>query len=218
MSRRVPLLTRLFGGARIPSSVTVGHWTQIGHGVVLGDRVRLGDWSRVGEGSVIGADCVFGPWARVGANVTLGAGVRLGSHTRVQDGVTVPDGAVFADCDLVTHDGVVPNRTGGYAYGLLGQAAMVSSPFGVFLIPFDEDLFVLPTRHEDRHHAVVEQMIEDHQWGRSDALDLCRVPHPPAPSELGEMIRAVRQRQKRAHLRVVPGEPDRGQDDDQPSP
>ena len=191
------LLSRLFGRPRRPRSVTVGTWTRIGQDVILGERVRLGDWSQVGDRSRIGEDSVFGPWARVGADVTLGARVRLGSHTRVQDGVVIPDDAVLGDGDLVTPDGIIPNRCGGFTTTILGGCAFISGPFGRFLVPLeggDPD-------------ELTSQMVDDHQWGRSDALEPCRCFRAPHPEEEEAAFRAVRARQKLHRLGLWPRPP-----------
>jgi hypothetical protein len=188
------LLSRLFGGTRRPRSVTVGTWTRIGDQVTLGERVVLGDWSHVGDRSRIGPDCVFGPWARVGADVILGARVRLGSHTRVQDGVAIPDDAVLGDGDLVTPDGIIPNRCGGFMTTILRGGAFISGPFGKFLVPLEES----------DPDALTDQMVDDHQWGRSDALEPCRCFRPPYPEEEEAAFRAVRSRQKLHRLGLWP--------------
>jgi len=200
MSKRLSLFDRLLSGSRVHRTVTVGAytkiapgavigervslgtWTKIAAGAAIGERVRLGDWSEVGAGSVIGPDVTFGPWARVGRDVTLGAGVRLGSHTRVQDGVTVPDGAVFCDCDLVTPEGVIPNCTGGSITSFFPEGAMVSGPFGAFLIPH--------VSHAD-DEELIDQLVDDHQWGRSEALEAFRVPHLPPPGMEQEAFRGA---------------------------
>jgi len=148
----------------------------------------------VGDGSRIGEDCVFGPWARVGANVTLGARVRLGSHTRVQDGVTIPDDAVLGDGDLVTPDGVIPNRCGGFMTTILRGGAFVSGPFGQFLIPLEES----------DPDELSDWMVDDHQWGRSDALEPCRCFRAPHREEEEAAFRAVRSRQKLHRLGLWP--------------
>ncbi|PTX52351.1 transferase family hexapeptide repeat protein [Gemmobacter caeni] len=188
------VLSRLFGGPRHPRSVTVGTWTRIGEGVILGERVQLGDWSQVGDRSRIGPDSVFGPWARVGADVTIGARVRLGSHTRVQDGVTVPDDAVLGDGDLVTPDGIIPDRCGGFTTTILRGGAFISGPFGKFLVPLEES----------DPDELTDQMVDDHQWGRSDALEPCRCFRPPRPEEEEPAFRAVRSRQKLHRLGLWP--------------
>lgn len=212
MSERIPLLTRLFGPARIHRTVTAGTWTQIGHGaviaeqvrlgswtkigngVVLAERVRLGDWSHVGDGSRIGPDTEFGPWAMVGRDVTIGARVRLGSHTRVQDGVTIPDDAVLGDGDLVTPDGIIPDRCGGFMTTILRGGAFISGPFGKFLVPLEES----------DPDELTDQMVDDHQWGRSDALEPCRCFRAPTPEEEEAAFRAVRARQKLHRLDLWP--------------
>lgn len=191
------MLSRLFGGTLRPRSVTVGTWTRIGEGVLLGERVQLGDWSQVGDRSRIGPDSVFGPWARVGADVTLGARVRLGSHTRVQDGVTVPDDAVLGDGDLVTPDGIIPDRCGGFMTTILRGGAFISGPFGQFLVP-DE---------------LTDQMVDDHQWGLSDALEPCRCFRAPTPEEEEAAFRSVRSRQKLHRLGLWPVRPPIGGSD-----
>lgn len=188
------LLSRLFGLPRRPRSVIVGTWTRISQDVTLGERVRLGDWSHVGDGSRIGEDCVFGPWARVGANVTLGARVRLGSHTRVQDGMVIPDDAVLGDNDLVTPDRIIPNRCGGFSISFLRGGAYIAGPFGRFLVPLEEsDL-----------DEMTDQMVDDHQWGRSDALEPCRCFRAPYPEEEEAAFLAVRARQKLHRLGLWP--------------
>lgn len=212
MSERIPLLTRLFGRARIHQTVTagtwtkigrgaviaervrIGNWSQVGEGVLLGDRVQLGDWSQVGDRSRIGPDSVFGPWARVGADVTLGARVRLGSHTRVQDGVEIPDDAVLGDGDLVTPDGIIPDRCGGFMTTILRGGAFISGPFGKFLVPLEKS----------DPDELTDQMVDDHQWGRSDALEPCRCFRAPTPEEEGAAFRAVRSRQKLHRLCLWP--------------
>jgi hypothetical protein len=198
MSKRLSLFDRILSGSRIHRTVTVGDytriaagtvigeraslgtWTKIEAGAVIGERVSLGDWSEVGAGSVVGPDVTFGPWARVGRGVTLDAGVRLGSHTRVQDGVTVPDGAVFNDFDLVTPEGVILNRTGGSVTSFYQEGAMVSGPFGSFLIPL--------VSHADEDE-LIDQIVEEYQWGRSGLLEAFRVPHLPPPGMEQEAFR-----------------------------
>lgn len=194
------LLSRLFGGTRRPRSVTVGTWTRIGEGVILGERVRLGDWSQVGDRSRIGPDSVFGPWARVGADVTLGARVRLGSHTRVQDGVMIPDDAVLGDADLVTPDGIIPDRCGGFMTTILRGGAFISGPFGQFLVPLES------TDPND----LTDRMVDDHQWGRSDALEPCRCFRAPYPEEEEPAFRTIRARQKLHRLGLWPVRPPSG--------
>lgn len=197
------LFSRLFAGTRRPRSVTLGTWTKIGEGVILGERVRFGDWSQVGDRSRIGPDCAFGPWAQVGADVTLGARVRLGSHTRVQDGVTVPDDAVFGDRDLVTPDGVIPDRCGGYSTTILRGGAYVAGPFGKFLVPLEES----------DPDELTDQMVDEHQWGRSDALEPCRCLRAPHPGEEEAGFRAIRARQKLYRLGLWPVRPPIGGSD-----
>lgn len=168
------LLSKISGfllSKRFPSSVEVGRWTRVGDDVEIGENVRLGPWSQVGDNCSIGEGTTFGKWACIGSNVTLGANVRLGSHTRVMNGVTVPPGAVFDDGDLVTRQGVIPNRTGGYSRVSTPDGIAVSAPFGRFLVPL----------HGDLGMSLVEKMVEDHQWGRSTMLEDFRVIPAPEP-------------------------------------
>lgn len=185
MSKRLSLFDRLLSGSRIPRSVTVGAFTKIEPGAIIGERVRLGDWSEVGSGSRVGPDCVFGPWAKVGRGVTLGAGVRLGSHSRIGDGTYIPEGMSVGDNELITPQGVFENRTGGFVTSIFEDAATVSGPFGHFLIPLD------PGDPDE----LIDQLVEDHQWGRSDALEPCRLLRTLRPEEMEAALRVVRSRQ-----------------------
>lgn len=185
MSKRLSLFDRLLSGSRIPRSVTVGAFTRIETGALISERVRLGDWSEVGSGSRVGPDCVFGPWAKVGRGVTLGAGVRLGTHSRIGDGTFIPEGMTVGDNELITPQGVFENRTGGFVTSIYPDAATVTGPFGHFLIPLDP---------EDPDE-LIDQLVEDHQWGRSDALEPCRLLRAPRPEEMEAALRVVRARQ-----------------------
>lgn len=167
--------------ARIASDVEIGAWTEVGAGVRIGRGTKIGSWSQVGEGSVIGQDVLFGSWAKVGCRVTLGDGVRLGSHTIVQDGVTVPAGAVFQDCDLVTAQGIIPDRTGGFVMGLNDAVFEINGPFGKFQIPVPSRSLLSEQDIEDVHR-IFRKKIEDFQWGRSDALEAFRVIPEPEPT------------------------------------
>lgn len=173
--------SRIDRSARIASDVEIGAWTEVAAGVRIGRGTKLGNWSQVGEGSVIGQDVLFGSWAKVGCRVTLGDGVRLGSHTIVQDGVTVPAGAVFQDCDLVTAQGIIPDRTGGYVMGLNGANFEISGPFGKFQIPVPSRSLLSEQDIEDVHR-IFRKKIEEFQWGRSDALEAFRVLKEPEPA------------------------------------
>jgi len=185
MTKRVPFFDRILGGSRISRSVTVGAFTRIEAGAIIGDRVRLGDWSEVGSGSRIGPDCVFGSWAKIGRGVTLGAGVRLGSHSRIGDGTYIPEGMNVGDNELITPQGVFENRTGGFVTSIYPDAATVSGPFGHFLIPLD------PGDPDE----LIDQLVDDHQWGRSDALEPCRLLRAPRPEEMEAALSVVRARQ-----------------------
>ncbi|MCR9074341.1 MAG: hypothetical protein NXI18_22060 [Alphaproteobacteria bacterium] len=186
MSERLSFFDRLLSGSRIHRTVTVGAFTRIGPWAIIGERVRLGDWSEVGAGSRVGPDCVFGPWAKIGRGVTLGAGVRLGTHSRIGDGTHIPEGMVVGDNELITPQGVFENRTGGFGTSILEEAATVSGPFGHFLIPLD------PWDPDE----LIDQLVDDHQWGRSDALEPCRLLRPPRPEEIEGALKVVRARQE----------------------
>lgn len=175
--------SRIDRSARIAFDVEIGAWTEVEAGVRIGQGTKLGNWSQVGEGSCIGQDVLFGSWAKVGRNVMLGDGVRLGSHTIVQDGVTVPAGAVFQDCDLVTPQGIVPDRTGGFVMGLNGTNFEISGSFGKFQIPMPSRS-LLSEQDIENAHRIFRKKIEEFQWGRSDALEAFRViPEPEAASD-----------------------------------
>lgn len=185
MSKRIAFFDRVLGGSRVSRSVIVGPFTRIEPGAIIGERVRLGDWSEVGSGSRIGPDCVFGPWAKIGRGVTLGPGVRLGSHSRIGDGTYIPEGMSVGDNELITPQGVFENRTGGFVTSIYPDAATVSGPFGHFLIPLD-----LGDPDE-----LIDQLVDDHQWGRGDALEPCRLLRTPRPEEMEAALRVVRARQ-----------------------
>lgn len=185
MSERLSFLDRLLSGSRVHRSVTTGTFTRIEPGAIIGERVRLGDWSEVGAGSQVGPDCVFGPWAKIGRGVTLGAGVRLGTHSRIGDGTHIPEGMVVGDNELITPQGVFENRTGGFLTSILEDAATVTGPFGHFLIPL----------YPGDPDEMIDQLVDDHQWGRSDALEPCRLLRPPRPEEVEAALKVVRARQ-----------------------
>lgn len=191
------LSSALSRGLRHHPSVKTGRWAKIGKWVTLEEGVILGDWSHVGDGSRIGPCSVLGSWARVGENVNLGARVHLGSHTRIQDGVTVPDDTVFGDADLVTRDEVIPARCGGHAMQVLREGVFVSAVFGKFLIPLDK------SDPED----LLDRLLDDHQWGRSDALEPCRCLRRPRPEEEDRAFRIVRSRLEAHRLGVWPSSP-----------
>lgn len=69
---------------------------------------------------------------------------------------------------------------------IFGDAATVSGPFGHFLIPLD------PGDPDE----LIDQLIEDHQWGMSDALEPCRLLRAPRPEEMETALRVVRARQE----------------------
>lgn len=189
MAERLRFFDRLLSGSRVHRTVTTGAFTRIEPGAVIGERVRLGDWSEVGAGSRVGPDCAFGPWAKIGRGVTLSAGVRLGTHSRIGDGTHIPEGTVVGDNELITPQGVFENRTGGFVTSILEDAATVSGPFGHFLIPLDSG----------DPDELVDQLVDDHQWGRSDALEPCRLLRPPRPEEVEEALKVVRARQEIFH-------------------
>lgn len=186
MSERLSFFDRLLSGSRVYRSVTTGTFTRIEPGAIIRERVVLGDWSEVGAGSRVGPDCTFGPWAKIGRGVTLGAGVRLGTHSRIGDGTHIPEGMVVGDNELITPQGVFENRTGGFVTSVLEEAAIVSGPFGHFLIPLD------PGDPDE----LIDQLVDDHQWGKSDALEPCRLLRSPRPEEVEEALKVVRARQE----------------------
>lgn len=156
-------------GTWIHSSVQIGHWTEIGTGVRIDENVALGDWSKISNNCRIGPGTVFGSWASIGEGVTLGANVRLGSHTRIMDGVTVPDDAIFDDCDLVTPEGVIPNRNGGHSIMVRDSAIVVSAPFGSFSLPIPGSVGL----------GLIESMIDDYQWGRNSEIEKFLIEQEP---------------------------------------
>ncbi|MCE6959613.1 hypothetical protein LAZ40_11170 [Cereibacter sphaeroides] len=166
--------TQVALSASIGRGAVLGTWASVEAGAVIGSGTIVGDWSTVGRGAVVGHDVVFGPWAKVGAGAEIGDGVRLGSHTIVQPGVIVPAGAVFDDGDLVTPQGVIADRTGGFCIYVHERGNLITSPFGRFLLAA---------------HLDPDQLIDDFEWGRSEELERYRedpvagpeAEHDPAP-------------------------------------
>lgn len=64
----------------------IGYWSKIGDGVVIPSTATLGNWSDVGHFSKIGHYVKFGPWASVGMDCRVQTGARLGSHEYVPSG------------------------------------------------------------------------------------------------------------------------------------
>lgn len=170
--------SKIHSSARMESPVQIGSWTVVEAGARIGRGTLLGHWSHVGEGCLVGEDVHFGPWAKIGRNVVLGNKVRLGSHTIVQDGVALPAGTVCQDFDLVTPRGIIAGRTGGYCMGLNGTGFEINGPFGQFRIPVPPGSVSTDQQVEDLH-VMFEAMIDDYQWGRSDALEAFRIEERP---------------------------------------
>jgi len=172
-------------------SVHIGHWTRIGTGVKIARDTTLGDWTNIGDNARIGPGCTFGPWAGVDKDAHLGANVTLGSHTRVMAGVTIPDGATFADGDLVTPGGVIANRNGGYALRIYedADAALLRSSFGCFLLPLSNLLpNSLSVLHEFEADSEVSAAINEYRWGRFEEMELYRIDSDATPKNHDEII------------------------------
>lgn len=109
-------------------------------------------------GASVGANTTLGNWVKIGENAVIGAQCDLPDHVRVQPGVIVPDGTKLQGHELVTKDGIIPNRVGGFAhdsppYGR--DPVRLMGSFGRFVIPA---------------HLFSEDLIEDYFWGRSETL------------------------------------------------
>lgn len=69
---------------------------------------------------------------------------------------------------------------------------------GHFLIPLDPG-------------ELIDQLIDKHQWGRSETLEPCRLLRPPRPEEMAGALRVVRERQ-RASRQPASAPDDRAED------
>jgi len=157
------------GTAYLGKDVEMGFWTSIASKAHIGDKVELGGWAKVGEGSVIGEGAVIGSHAEIGKNVVIGAGAVLPDHVRICDDIVIESGRVFEGHELVTREGVIPNRCGGFMTSQHEYTSPVhiSGPSGQFIVPyleFDED------------------MIDEHMWG-GECLDAYRVEQNVAEPE-----------------------------------
>lgn len=158
-----------------------GHWTVIGHGVKFADCAKLGDWTSIGDRSVIGSNCHFGSHSAVGRDVTLGDNVHLGSHTAVHDGCTVPAGTRLGDFQAFTAEGVKDDAFGPWMTSMCESYALIYGVFGHFLVPGDY-------RHS---HREIDDLLEDYRYGRSNVLELLRIPKLLQEDELLEAAREV---------------------------
>jgi acyl-[acyl carrier protein]--UDP-N-acetylglucosamine O-acyltransferase len=156
--------------AHLGKDIEMGFWTSIGAKTHIGDKVELGGWARVGEGSVIGEGAVIGSHAEIGKNAVIGAGAVLPDHVRICDDVVIEPGRVFEGHELVTKEGVIPNRCGSFIYSQIDYDApvVITGPFGDFEVPA---------------HEFDEDMIDDFMWG-DDKLEAYVVdPSPGAEME-----------------------------------
>ncbi|MNK40159.1 UDP-3-O-[3-hydroxymyristoyl] glucosamine N-acyltransferase [compost metagenome] len=117
-----------------------GHFSEIARSAKIGRNVVFGDWSSVGCFTTIGDNVMFGPWAKVGNDCVIGNDVQLGSHTRVAAGSYVAPGTILGDHDLVTKNGVIPDRCSGSmvqedangAFRVITSVAIFMIPAGIF--------------------------------------------------------------------------------------
>ncbi len=156
--------------AYLGKDITMGFWTQISAQAHIGNDVELGGWAKIGEGAFIADGAVIGSHAEIGKGAVIGAGAILPDHVRVAENVVIQPGQKFEGHELVTLDGIIPNRCGGFMYsdGQDGSPVQISAPFGKFEVPeqeFDED------------------MIDDYMWG-DDKLEAYRLDGPAAEEEM----------------------------------
>lgn len=137
----------------------LGTFSEIARSAKIGRNVVFGDWTSVGCFTTIGDNVMFGPWARVGNDCVIGSNVHLGSHTRVAAGAHVAPGTVLGDHDLVTKNGVVPNRCSG--------SMIQEDANGSFRIITGVAIFMVPAGTYNSYDEASDA-LDMWMWGETD--------------------------------------------------
>jgi UDP-3-O-[3-hydroxymyristoyl] glucosamine N-acyltransferase len=170
------VFSQVGGGVKIGKNSPVGTWAVIGAFATIGRNVEIGDWAEIGFSSIVENNVKIGSHVKIGRDAHIGKGAILPDNVHVQPGVVVPAGTQFEGHELVTKDGIIPNRCSGFVYYHdetdQSKVVEISTYFARFEVPGD---------------VFREEMIDEYMFG-SDELDKYRIERPEAVAEPVEEI------------------------------